>query len=79
MNYKVYPNPAHNFTIINLHDNKQGAVITIYNNKGEIILSEKIQAGILQQRIDLQKFNPGIYTVSCVSGSRQESNKLVIQ
>jgi len=78
-NFTIYPNPANSFATINLHENKQGTVINIYNNKGELMITQKVQANVLQQKINLQKLNPGIYTITCVANNKQGSNKLVIE
>ncbi len=75
----LHPNPARDYTMINLHENNNGAIIHVYNNKGEIEFSEKMEANTLQKKISLQKLTPGIYTIACIANNKQMINRLIVQ
>jgi plastocyanin len=55
---QTYPNPAGTWFFI---ENANGADVSVFNTKGENILSEKIQSG--KQAIDISQFSHGIYIV----------------
>jgi hypothetical protein len=74
----LYPNPAKNYTILQLGENAKGTVVNIYNNNGLKLVSQKVAAKVSQQRIDLQKLSKGIYMIVCISNDKQTSYKLVI-
>ena len=73
------PNPATNFTIIHLPENKKGSTIEIFNNTGRMILTEKIPANVLEQKINLQNLPTGIYIVRCLNENKRSTVQLVIE
>lgn len=75
----LYPNPAKGFTNISLHENLHGTIIKIYNTNGAALVTEKLEANLLQKRINLQKLSAGIYTVVCIQDNKQTSYKLSVQ
>ncbi len=75
----IYPNPATNFAVINMNKNIHGALINVYNSKGETIFSSKIGVNILQQKIDVQKLSTGIYSISINENNILIDKKLIVQ
>ncbi len=75
----VYPNPATSYAVINLHNNLQGALISIYNSNGKLMFSQKINANVLQQKIDLKNYAKGVYYVESNGNNIKTTVKLVVQ
>jgi photosystem II stability/assembly factor-like uncharacterized protein len=75
----ISPNPAKDYAAVRLNENKQGAIINVYNNSGELKFSQKLQANVLQQKINLQNLHAGIYTVVCVTANNKVSAELMVQ
>jgi photosystem II stability/assembly factor-like uncharacterized protein len=75
----VYPNPATDYTIVNLPGNTRGTIINVYNSRGQIIISQRAEANILQKKINLQKLPGGIYTIVCVANNNRTSFQLIVE
>ncbi len=75
----LYPNPATDYAMINLKNNMHGTLINIYNNNGKLVSSEKMEANVLQQKINLQNTAKGVYYVTCITGNTKTNTKLIIQ
>ncbi len=75
----VYPNPATTYAIITLRNNLQGTVISIYNSNSKMMFSQKINANVLQQKIDLKNYAKGVYYVECNGNNIKTTSKLVVQ
>ncbi len=59
---RVYPNPASNYTNIELTENlKNNAELKIYNSLGQLVLCKSLIKGKKQISIELDNLNPGIY------------------
>ena len=43
------------------------------------LFAQKMEANVLQQKIDLQKFAAGIYTVECITNNKRISIQLMVQ
>jgi photosystem II stability/assembly factor-like uncharacterized protein len=74
----VYPNPASDYSIIKLTENKKGTNIKLYNNAGKILTEERIEANVLQKKINLQNLAAGNYTLVCDDGINRKSIPLII-
>jgi hypothetical protein len=74
----VYPNPASGYSTIKLAENKKGTIIKIYNNAGNVVLQDRIQANVLQEKINVQNIMPGNYTLLCDDGQHKTSLQLTV-
>ncbi len=61
----VYPNPASDYAIIKLAENKNGVIIQLYNNAGTVLMQQKMEANIFEKRISLQHVMAGNYMLTC--------------
>jgi len=75
----ISPNPARDYAVVKLRENKQGAIINVYSNNGALKFTRRLQPNVLQQNISLQNLNGGIYTVVCVIGDDKLSAKLIVK
>ncbi len=78
---KVFPNPTSNWTAFEyqLPINDGNVFIRIYNAKGQLEKSIKLD-GLQGQKIwDLQNVNPGVYSYMLELNGEIESGKLIIQ
>ena len=64
----VYPNPASDYAIIKLAENKSGVIIQLYNNAGNVLMQQKMEANIFEKRINLQHVMAGNYMLTCSDG-----------
>jgi len=69
MGVTLYPNPAGD--IIQVEGAIENSFVEIYNMSGQMIFSEQMISG--SDRINVQHFNPGYYTVRIVSGDRAQT------
>lgn len=73
---RVFPNPANeSFTILSFSGDKVDEV-QIFNSLGMLVHTERIAS--IGQRISLQNFSNGIYTLRIYSGKKSYSEKLFI-
>lgn len=75
----IYPNPAKNYTTINLQSNKTGTTVQLYNNSGRLIRTEKLAANVLQKTISLQGIAHGTYTLVWTADNKKGSAQLIVQ
>ncbi|MEO8116956.1 MAG: T9SS type A sorting domain-containing protein [Bacteroidota bacterium] len=77
MELNVYPNPFSNFATLQI---KTGAnissVITVTNKEGMIVETHTIKGPVNSLQL-LQKANPGIYFINVISGTVNESRKVI--
>ena len=73
-----YPNPANDFTYINLSEAAKGGMVEIYNLNGQLITSQSVGNSV-NVRLDLSNLNEGIYVYRIVSGNTtSEARKLTV-
>ena len=77
---KVFPNPASSQLTIAFSDIiSNDAVIEIYGNMGNLVLSETMHAGNYTKAIDVSKLNSGLYFYNIsLNGTKVTSGKLTI-
>lgn len=74
----VFPNPAKKFiTLEKLTNNNEEILIELYNFAG--VIQKTINTGNRNQVIDLSDAVPGIYFLSVKSGSKRQTEKVVLQ
>lgn len=73
-----YPNPASDFTFINVTEEGSGGIVEIYNINGTKVMESQI-GNRLVQRINLEQLPSGIYTYRVIAGNKiSASRKLLI-
>ena len=73
-----YPNPASNYTYINVEEAAKGGMIQIYNLNGQLISSHSVGNSALVH-LDLSNLNEGMYVYRIVSGNiTSEAHKLTV-
>jgi len=77
---KVFPNPASSQLTIAFNDIiSNDAVIEIYGNMGNLVLSETMHAGNYTKALDISKLNAGLYFYNIsLNGTKVTSGKLTI-
>ena len=73
-----YPNPANDYTYINVNEASKGGKVEIYNTNGQIVASQPIGTSVLV-RLELSNLNEGMYVYRVVSGNTtSEARKLTV-
>ena len=73
-----YPNPASDYTFINVNEAAKGGIVQIYNLNGQLMASQPIGSTV-PVRIDLSNLNEGMYVYRIVSGNTtSEARKLTV-
>ncbi len=73
-----YPNPANDYTFVNVSEAAKGGTIEIYNLNGQLISSQAIGNSLLV-RLDLSNLDVGMYVYRIISGNTSsEARKLSI-
>ena len=73
-----YPNPASDFTFINVSEVAKGGTVEVYNLSGQLIASQYIGNSLLV-RLDLSHLNKGMYVYRVISGNTtSEARKLTV-
>ncbi|MCX6230302.1 MAG: T9SS type A sorting domain-containing protein [Bacteroidetes bacterium] len=76
--FKVYPNPATDYIIMNIKDlNTTSVNLNIYNMMGKLLSSKFIKTD--QQQIDVSDLSNGIYIIEIKSKNGYAKQKLIIQ
>lgn len=75
----IYPNPAVDEVFIQWDDPiASNALISLYDMEGKLIMSEKIQSGDPQMRLDVSHLAPGTYILSLSNGQSLGMSKVMI-
>ncbi len=73
-----YPNPASDYTYIDVNESEKGGTVEIYNLNGQLISSHSVGRSALL-RLDLSNFNEGMYIYRIISeNTTSESFKLTV-
>ena len=73
-----YPNPASDYTFINVSEVARGGMVEIYNLNGQLVSSQSVGNSALV-RLDLSNLNKGMYVYRVVSGNTtSEARKLTV-
>jgi len=85
LEFILYPNPANSFINITIPesicDSYSRFKVYLYNLTGEIISYESIQNNRVNKviRLDVSKYNPGLYILKLSSAEQTFSKKIIIQ
>lgn len=73
-----YPNPASDYTFVNVNAAAKGGKVEIYNLNGQLISSQSVGNSMLV-RLDLSNLSEGMYVYRVVSGNTtSEARKLTV-
>ncbi len=79
---QVFPNPTSEEIVINFNNTEISETkISLYNVNGQLIsllLSESLQVGEVQKRIDIRALPKGIYYVNIVNSQESINKKIII-
>ncbi len=75
-NFAIYPNPANDQFTLSFAANDLSKTVKVYTETGQLVLTEKIQAGTSSLTIDLLK--KGMYVVEISSDETIETKRLVV-
>ena len=71
----IYPNPANEVINIEFYDNN--ATMSIYDERGALVLSKKLIDNI--EKISIKDLSPGIYFIKIKTENQEWEMKLSIQ
>ena len=78
-----YPNPAHDYTTINVNLTKSSDVtIDVTNVMGQVIYSEiksNMSVGTHSVTLNVSKLNAGVYLYTVTAGDQKVSHKMIVQ
>ncbi len=78
LNGQNYPNPASDYTFVNVNEAARGGRIEIYNLNGQVVAIQPIENSTIV-RLDLSNLNKGMYVYRIVSGNTtSEARKLTV-
>ncbi len=77
--FKMYPNPTNNLLTVDLGSLANNAQISIINYTGQLVLDQKIEAGISKKEFDCSNLSKGVYLVTLLNNNTTSSLKLIIQ
>jgi hypothetical protein len=78
--FKLYPNPAHDYTTIELSENwTNSAELIIYNAVGQKVTQRNYDKGETNLKVNLQSLKPGLYYFNLINnGESIGIDKLII-
>jgi hypothetical protein len=75
---KLYPNPAQDFVNVELGaGNTSRSIITVSDIYGRVVYQAEVPPGVVQAGINCGQWLPGIYMVTCNTGARLKTAKLI--
>ncbi len=77
LNFTIYPNPANDYTEINLNGDNSSFNLSIYNSLGEEIKSIKVNNNTIN--LNLSEFNSGVYYCKLTVNETTFTKKIVIK
>lgn len=77
--FHVYPNPAHNFVSVYLHQNTGKGHVSLLNAQGQILKSQAISDKDQELKFSLKALPAGIYFIKWNHGQETRLEKLLVQ
>lgn len=75
----VYPNPASDKLLISNLFNAERTVVNIYNNLGELVLTQQLQVNTSSvNTIEIENLSNGLYTVEVIGNATKSTTKLSV-
>jgi hypothetical protein len=75
-NVDVYPNPAQKFLTIDMEQENTNVTLRVMNTMGQIVLFEELDK-LEKTRLDISRFNPGIYLIAIKSDQMDKIIRIV--
>ena len=75
--FKVFPNPAVKSVNISLPSSTATSVINVFDLNGKKVLEKQISSNTVSQSLDVSRLAAGVYQVTLVQGTQQQTIKLV--
>ncbi|MCC7302182.1 MAG: VCBS repeat-containing protein [Bacteroidia bacterium] len=75
----LVPNPSDGWVNLQLSQSLPDLQIEVFNSVGQLIFSNKLEAGTLTMTYDFRRFAHGLYNITVRSGDATVHKKLVIQ
>lgn len=72
----LYPVPADKTLSLDIPSSEDGALLQIFDMEGRLVYSNNANAGVLG--INVEKFKPGVYTVTLSSDKKYYSSKAIV-
>ena len=76
--FQIYPNPANESLSILLNE-KESALIEIFDQTGRLVHSQKISTEVLNIEMNVSEFSAGIYTVKVIQANHSSSQLFIKQ
>ena len=74
----IYPNPAQNEFYVELNTKTNTPItLNLYNNFGQIVLSETYFQAEDRKKIDIEKLNSGIYSLEIICDNERKIRKII--
>jgi hypothetical protein len=73
------PNPAGKYVMLVFAAPSAQGVLHLYNTTGQLVLTGKVNKGVLQQSVDVSALPPGVYTLQIRHEANVETLRIVKQ
>jgi hypothetical protein len=77
--FKAFPNPAVNSVNLTLPSVAASSMIDVFDMNGKKVMEETISANTISQTLDVSKLAAGVYQMTLIQGTTQQTVKLVKQ
>jgi len=75
--FRIFPNPAVNNINVSLPLSAATSVINVFDLNGKKVLEKQISNNTVSQSLDVSRLAAGVYNVTLVQGTQQQTIKLV--
>ena len=75
----MYPNPAHGFTNLLVHEDFEGGLAQVFDGLGRLLMERKLEAGTTVYRLGLEALPSGTYTILVRSEQGISALQLVVE
>jgi hypothetical protein len=79
MLFTLYPNPSNGNFTLTLSDYDQNALLTVYNNLGQVVFTEQLLQAGLHQIYTANRLSSGVYYAKITQGNKSSTKKIIIQ
>ena len=75
--FKIFPNPAVNSVYLSLPSSTGTSVINVFDFNGKKVMEKQISSNTVSQSLDVSTLAAGVYQVTLVQGTQQQTVKLI--
>ena len=76
---KLYPNPASDYVTISTPNLSGKISIVLFDQLGRTVLSQEVNSSNTEERIVLERINPGVYYMQLAHGNNKIAKKLIVK